>query len=173
MVLLESTTTKCDKVKFDTSLWKDGRAIAPCRLSKNHWRQVVRCRAHTSDARLIKIIDAMSRREARSSCLSITAKPRREARSPCLSFTAKPRRGARSPRLNTTTMPKRRARGPRPASSLWLNAKLKPAFQLQMSHASHYNYSHYWVKYCPRTEGSWPPLWRIFRGQFYPWNPYK
>ena len=53
-----------------------------CRLSKNHWRQVVKCRVHTSDARLIKTIDAVPRRKARYPRLSITAKSRRGAQSP-------------------------------------------------------------------------------------------
>ena len=91
--------------------------------------KVIKCRDHTSDARLIKTIDAMSRREARNPCLSITAKPRLRARSPHLSR-------ARRSRLNITAMSKRRARGPHPTSSQWLNAELKPVFQLQMSPAS-------------------------------------
>jgi len=94
-----------------------------CRLFKNHWRQVVKCRVHILDAKLIKTIDAVPRYEARNSHLSITTKPRRrleacvsahckakmQARSLHLSITAKPRRKAWSLRLSTLAMPTRRA----------------------------------------------------------------
>ena len=45
----------------------------PCRLSKNHWRQVVKYRAHTSDVRLIKIICSVKTRGSKSSLQSQVA----------------------------------------------------------------------------------------------------
>ena len=87
---------------------------------------------HTSDVNIIKAIDV----EFKVRVSNITAVPRRRARGPHLNIIAVPKRKARRLRFNTTAALKREARGPRSASPQWLNANLKPAFQLQMSPAS-------------------------------------
>jgi len=100
---------------------------------------------HASDVRLIKATRPKLRCRAQNPRLNITAMPRRRAQGPCLSTTLVLRHTAWSPHL------KREARDPHLALPQWLNAKLKPAFQLEKSLRLSYNYPYYRVKYCPRN----------------------
>ena len=67
-------------------------------------------RIHTSDARMIKANDAVSRCGVRNPHLDNTAVPKHGVRSPRLNITAVPKCKARGPRLHITSVPKCRAR---------------------------------------------------------------
>ena len=85
-------------------------------------------RVHTLDTRMIKAIDAVSRRGVRSPRLNITAVPKRGVRGPRLNIIAVPKCKARCLRFNAISVPKCEVQDTRPTSSQLLNVEFKLAF---------------------------------------------